>query len=238
MRNCFRAHIVCVASLYVVLPFLLACRSHTASGRPEPAAPPDLNGVWSAPFTPDISKPLGHQPSFTTYGAERFKKEDEIDDPLTQCLPIGPARGIQAGLMPFQIVQTASVLAILFENQRTFRIINIDGRNHPKDVDPTWFGDSVGKWEGDTLVVDTVGLNDRTWLDTAGHEHSDQLHLTERFQKIDNNSIKWTVTFEDPKFFTEPWSVTLPIARQNTNIMSYSCEENEKDRAHLRRAKK
>lgn len=140
--------------------------------------------------------------------------------------------------MPFQIVQTPAVFTILFENQHTFRIIHTDGRSHTKEVDPTWFGDSIGKWDGDTLVVDTVGLDDRTWLDTAGHEHSDQLHLVERFQKVDNNNIKWTVTFEDPKFFTEPWSVTLPIARQNTEIMSYSCEENEKDRAHLRRTKK
>jgi len=238
MKKYIRAPVVCAAAMYFLLPFLFACRSRTASVSSQPAAPPDFNGVWSAPFTPDISKPLGHQPPFTPYGAERFEKEDEIDDPLTQCLPIGPARGIQAGIMPFQIVQTPSVFAILFENQHTFRIINTDGRSHPKDADPTWFGDSIGKWEGDTLVVDTIGLNERTWLDTAGHEHSDQLHLTERFQKIDENSIKWTVTFEDSKFFTEPWSVTLPIARQNTNIMSYSCEENEKDRAHLRRAKK
>src|SRR5258708_6139715 len=238
MRNRFSASMICPFSVYLVLPFLIACSSHAPAGNPQPPAPPDFNGVWSAPFTPDISKVLGHQPPFTPYAAERFKKEDEIDDPLTQCLPIGPARGIQAGLMPFQIVQTPSVLAILFENQHTFRLIFTDGRSHPKDVDPTWFGDSIGKWEGDTLVVDTIGLNDRTWLDTAGHEHSDQLHLVEKFQKIDSNTIKWTVTFEDPKFYTEPWSITLPIARQNTEIMSYSCEENEKDRAHLRRTKK
>jgi hypothetical protein len=229
---------ICPFSVCLVLPFLIACAGHAPAGSPQPLTPPDFNGVWSAPFTPDISKVLGHQPPFTPYAAERFKKEDEIDDPLTQCLPIGPARGIQAGLMPFQIVQTPSVLAILFENQHTFRLIFTDGRSHPKDVDPTWFGDSIGKWEGDTLVVDTIGLNDRTWLDTAGHEHSDQLHLVEKFQKTDNNKIKWTVTFEDPKFYTEPWSITLPVARQNTEIMSYSCEENEKDRAHLRRAKK
>jgi hypothetical protein len=140
--------------------------------------------------------------------------------------------------MPFQIVQTRSVFAILFENQRVFRIIYTDGRSHPKDVDPTWFGDSVGIYKGDTLVVDTVGLNDRTWLDTAGHEHSDQLHIVEHFQKLDNNIIKWTATFEDPKFFTEPWSITLPITRQNTEIMSYSCEENEKDRAHIQHGAK
>jgi hypothetical protein len=238
MKNYFRAPIVCAASLLFVLPFVIACGSRGASGNPQAAAPMDFNGVWSAPFTPDISKALGHQPPFTPYGAARFAKEDEFDDPLTKCLPIGPARGIQAGIMPFQIVQTPSVLTILFENQHTFRIIHTDGRSHPKDVDATWFGDSIGKWDGDTLVVDTVGLDDRTWLDTAGHEHSDQLHLAERFQKVDNNNIKWTVTFEDPKFYTEPWSITLPIARQNTEIMSYSCEENEKDRVHLRRTKK
>lgn len=238
MRNGFRASTIFAAALLLALPFLIACGSHAAPANVSSAGPPDLNGVWSAPFTPDISKVLGHQPPFTEYGAARFAKEDEIDDPLTKCLPIGPARGIQAGIMPFQIVQTPAVFTILFENQHTFRIIHTDGRSHPKDLDPTWFGDSIGKWDGDTLVVDTVGLDDRTWLDTAGHEHSDQLHLVERFQRVDGNTIKWTVTFEDPKYFTEPWSVTLPITRQNTEIMSYSCEENEKDRAHLRRAKK
>jgi hypothetical protein len=220
-----------IASL--VFPMLATPTRQSPTGNAASGKSPDLNGVWSAPFTPDISKPIGHQPPFTPYGAERFKNVDEADDPLTQCLPIGPARGIQAGIMPFQVVQTPSVLAILFENQRIFRIIYTDGRSHPKDVDPTWFGDSIGTYEGDTLIVDTVGLNDRTWLDTAGHEHSDQLHIVERFQKLDNNNIKWTVTFEDPKFFIEPWSVTLPITRQNTEIMSYSCEENEKDRAHI-----
>ena len=122
---------------------------------------------------------------------------------------------------------------MLFENQGIFRIIYTDRRSHPKDLEATWFGDSIGTYEGDTLIVDTIGLNDRTWLDTAGHEHSDQLHIVERFQKLDNNNIKWTVTFDDPKFFIEQWSVTLPITRQNTEIMSYSCEENEKDRVHI-----
>jgi len=238
MSNLFSSTFFRAACTLAIFPFLCACGSHAATESAEATAPPDLNGVWSAPFTPDLSKALGHQPPFTEYGAARFAKEDEIDDPLTKCLPIGPARGIQAGIMPFQIVQTPAVFTILFENQHTFRIIHTDGRSHPKDLDPTWFGDSVGHWEGDTLVVDTVGVDDRTWLDTAGHEHSDQLHLVERFQKMDTNNIKWTVTFEDPKFFTGPWSVTLPIARQNTEIMSYSCEENEKDRVHLRRAKK
>jgi hypothetical protein len=241
MRSCLPDLVVSIAltviaSLFSPLLATPVAQSATAVSQSETI--PDLNGVWSAPFTPDISKPLGHQPPFTSYAADRFKKVDEADDPLTQCLPIGPARGIQAGIMPFQIVQTRSVLAILFENQRVFRIIYTDGRSHPKDVDPTWFGDSIGIYKGDTLAVDTVGLNDRTWLDTAGHEHSDQLHIVERFQKLDNNTIKWTATFEDPKFFTESWSITLPVTRQNTEIMSYSCEENEKDRAHIQHGAK
>src|SRR3979490_1942581 len=126
MRNHFRASTICAIVVYLGLPFLIACAGHTTSGSPPPATPPDINGVWSAPFTPDISKTLGHQPPFTPYAAERFKKEDEIDDPLTQCSPLGPARGIQAGIMPFQIVQTPAVTAILFENQHTFRIIHTD----------------------------------------------------------------------------------------------------------------
>ncbi len=237
MRIHYRA-VILIATAFVGGLLLGGCAGSASSDVSKSTSTPDLNGIWSAPFTPDISKPLGHQPPFTQYAAKRFKEEDEYDDPLTQCLPIGPARGIQAGLMPFQLVQTPSVVAILFENQRTFRIIHTDGRSHAADLEPTWFGDSIGRWDGDTLVVDTVGLTDRTWLDTAGHEHSDQLHLIERFQKIDKDNIKWTVTFEDPKFFTQPWSITLPIKRQNTEIMSYSCEENEKDRAHLRRTKK
>jgi len=198
---------------------------------------PDFNGVWQAPYTPDLTKALGHDLPYTQYGAQQFKSVVHADDPASYCLPVGPARGIQAP-MPFQIMQTAGLVAILFEYQRTYRLIYTDGRKHPDDLDPFhWFGDSTGKWQGDTLVVDTVGIGDRTWLDTAGHQHSDQLHLTERFQKVDPNNIKWSATFEDPKMYKEPFTVSLPLKRQSTVIMMYSCEENEKDRGHLDGAK-
>ena len=193
---------------------------------------PDLSGVWQAPYTPNLARPLGRELPVNAAGAAAFKvnqDQHEAGDPSSYCLPVGPARGIQAP-MPFQIVQTPGLVAILFEYQRTFRLIYTDGRDHPKDWDPEWFGTSIGKWEGDTLVVDTKNINERTWLDTAGHVHSDQLHLVERFQKTDPDNIKWTVTFEDPKFYSDPFSVTLNMKKQNTAIMSYSCEENEKDR--------
>ena len=197
-----------------------------------PNTTPDLSGVWQAPYTPNLAKPLGHELPMTALGAQRFKANQnrhEADDPSSFCLPVGPARGIQAP-MPFQIVQNTGLTVILFEYQRTFRLIYTDGRPHPKDMDPEWFGHSIGKWEGDTLAVDTVGIEPRTWLDTAGHEHSNQLHIVERFQKTDPGNLKWTVTWEDPKMYTEPFSISLDLKRQNTEIMSYSCEENEKDR--------
>src|SRR5579871_2382285 len=106
-----RFSILLVACLSPVLLLGAGCSGRTSSSSAQAAAP-DFNGVWSAPFTPDLSKALGHQPPFTAYGAARFAKEDEIDDPLTKCLPIGPARGIQAGIMPFQVVQTPAVFTI------------------------------------------------------------------------------------------------------------------------------
>jgi hypothetical protein len=203
---------------------VVAAQSFAAKPEKSPASTPipDMSGIWQGPYTPDLTKPLGHDLPYTL-----------ANDPASYCLPVGPARGIQAP-MPFQIVQTAGLAVILFEYQHTYRLIYTDGRAHPADLDPfRWFGDSIGHYEGDTLVVDTVGIGDRTWLDTAGHQHSDQLHLVERFQKLDANNMKWSVTFEDPKMYKEPFTVTLPLQKQNTVIMMYSCEENEKDRSHL-----
>src|SRR5215471_14614378 len=197
---------------------------------------PDLNGVWQGPYTPDLSRalPTGETIPFTSYGAERFQKVDPATNPDGFCLPVGPARGFQSPA-PFQLVQNDSVIAVLFENQRIFRIIYIDGTKHPDDIAeyPEWMGHSVGHWEGRKLVVDTVGINERTWLDTAGHEHSDKLHLIETFEKTGPDNMRYTVTFEDPVFFTKPWTSNREFKRQNTRIMSYSCEENEKDRIHL-----
>ena len=201
-------------------------------------AHPDFNGVWQGPYTPDLSRALaaGETIPFTAYGAERFQKVDPADNPDGLCLPVGPARGFQSPA-PFQIVQNENVIAILFENQRIFRIVYLDDKKHPEDIAdyPEWMGHSIGHWEGDKLVIDTAGINERSWLDTQGHEHSDKLHLTETFQKTSPDNIHYTVTFEDSVFFTRPWTSSRDFKRQNTRIMSYSCEENEKDQIHLQR---
>ena len=197
---------------------------------------PDLNGVWQGPYTPDLSRALapGETIPFTPFGAERFKKVDPANNPDGFCLPVGPARAFQSPA-PFQLVQNDNTIAVLFENQRIFRIIYVDGTKHPEDIDeyPEWMGHSVGRWEGNKLVVDTVGINERSWLDTQGHEHSGKLHLTETFEKTGPDVIHYTVKFEDPVFFSKPWTSVRDFKRQNTRIMSYSCEENEKDRIHL-----
>lgn len=197
---------------------------------------PDLNGVWQGPYTPDLSRTLGRDETIplTPYGADRYKKVDPANNPDGFCLPVGPARGFQSPA-PFQLVQNENTIAVLFENQRIFRIIYVDGTKHPDDITeyPEWMGHSVGHWEGNRLIVDTIGINERSWLDTQGHEHSDKLHLVETFEKTSTDNIHYTVTFEDAVFFTKPWTSPREFKRQNTRIMSYSCEENEKDRIHL-----
>jgi hypothetical protein len=222
-----------LAGLILLIP---ACAFAQAATKP-----PDLNGFWTNQYTPNLATALGHEPPYTPYGLERWTNVDTKDDPTGQCLPVGPSRAFTAP-MPFQIVQSPKLIAFLFEYQTIYRMVYMDGRPHPQDIldYPEFMGHSTGRWEGDTLVIDTVGINERSWLDTAGHEHSEVLHLTERMQKIDDNHIQWTVTYDDPVFFTEPWSITRTFTRgkETDRIMAYSCEENNKDVEHLRSNKK
>lgn len=219
---------------YATLTIVFTAAAALAADVPKPR---DFSGIWQAPYTPDLSRALGKPLPLTPFGAEQFAKVELADDPTSFCLPFGPTRGIQAPL-PMQFVQTADTLVILFEYQRTFRLIYLDGRPPPKDFEPEWFGHSIGKWAGNTLVVDTIGIDERTWVDTAGHEHSDQFHLIERFEKTGADEIRWTATYADPVYFSEPFTLVLPIKRQNTVMMSYSCEENNRDRIHLDASKK
>ena len=204
------------------------------------SGPADLNGLWQGPYTPNLAAAYGKELPFTPHGAEKWAKVDTANDPTGFCLPVGPARGIQAPF-PFQIVHTGAMVAVLFEYQRTYRMIYTDGRKPPDDIHdyPEWMGFSTGRWDGDTLVVDTIAIDDRTWLDTAGHQHSDKLRLTERFRKISDTTIEWSVTFDDPVFFTQPWTVTRPLTRGKPadRVMSYSCNENNKDIPHLKPTK-
>lgn len=219
-----------------LLALVLACSRPLQNPAPS-EDPRDLGGVWQAMGSADISMHLlpGEEISFTPYGAQRYKTIDHMQDPSNQCHPLGFFRGMQTAFAPFQIVQSPEVTMIGMEFVSDFRLIYVDGRKHPDDIYdyPGWMGHSIGRWEGDTLVVDSIGFNDRTWLDTPGLEHSEKLHSIERFQKIDPDTIEWTVTIEDPVFFTKPFTYAREFKRQDTRIMSYSCTENEKDYAHM-----
>ena len=230
-----RAFLSFTALLIAVAVVAPASADQTPAAAPA-STPADFNGFWQGPYTPNLAVAFGKELPFTPHGADKWAKVDTATDPTGFCLPVGPGRAIQAPF-PFQIVQTPEMLAILFEYQRTFRMIYLDGRKPPEDIHeyPEWMGFSTGRWDGDTLVVDTVAIDDRTWLDTAGHQHSDKLRLTERFRKVSDSTIEWSITFDDPVFFKEPWTVTRPLTRgkPTDRVMSYSCNENNKDVPHL-----
>jgi len=207
-------------------------------GDPQPQAEhPDLTGVWSGGSMGDISKLLlpGEELVFTPLAAERYKNVDHSKDPNTLCLPPGPSRMV-ARAHPTMIMQRPDVVAVMSESEHIFRLIYTDGRDHPPDAKdyPAWYGYSIGKWEKDTLVVDTISINDRTWLDSAGHEHSDKLHLTERFRLADPNTLEYIVTYSDPVFFAKPFTTKKILRRQiGDYIYDHSCLENEKDLDNL-----
>jgi hypothetical protein len=184
---------------------------------------PDLSGPWAVTggmpsFDPD--DPRGANPEnlpMTPWGLERLKDArppfgahatfDNVTDPVQKyCDPPGVTR-LYLYPWDFSIVQTPNVVYILYEFMGFWRPVALN-RVHPKDPDSTWMGDSIGRYEGDTLVVDTVGFNDKTWIDQVGHPHSDQLHLIERFRRLDHDTLELTLTFDDPKAYTKPFTAT------------------------------
>ena len=201
----------------------------TADGKP------DLSGVWGyGGITSDIARDydVGELPM--TPLADKLFKERQAnlgkDDPEARCLPTGVPR---RDPYPTKIIQEKNLVVILFEgNIHSYRQIFLD-RGHPKDLAPTWYGDSVGHWEGDQLVVDTIGSNGKLWLDMAGHPASDQLHVIERYSRPDFGHLKLEVTIEDPVMYTRPWKMSYITPMQEGDIIEYICQENEKDSYHL-----
>ena len=134
---------------------------------------------------------------------------------------------------PFKIVQTPNLTLVLYEIFVNYRQIHTDGRSLPVERHPAWFGYSVGRWEQDTFVVETVGINDRTWLDDSGYPHSDVLKITERMQRLDFGRMEIEFTFDDPKAYTKPWTVKVPFELMpDTELLEYVCE-NERDAKHM-----
>ncbi len=177
----------------------------------------DISGTWDA-FAAGI-QPTGvksHSP-FTEWGekmANAYKPGDGprkvplalINDPLDGCDPAGFPRDLFFELRPFKVVQTPEQVLMLYEYQRVWRAIWTDGRELPKDPESRWYGYSVGHWQDDyTFVVDTIGLDERTWLDNAGDPHSADMRVQETYHRVDQNTMELTVKIDDPKAYKEPW---------------------------------
>jgi hypothetical protein len=200
----------------------------------KPNGKPDFGGVWQSPRMADVTKDSAcckGVPAlpYTAWGKQQWDNYDAAkEDYAGACLPFGLLRSV-GGPHPIQIIQDDKYIAMLYEQNSWFHVTPIDGRPHRTDLDPTWFGDSVGHWEGDTLVIDTNGFNGHTKIDTIGHPVSDQLHTIERFTRTDLGHIAYTITIDDPKTYTKPWdSVRTWTLRPEWEIQEYSCEENNK----------
>jgi hypothetical protein len=197
----------------------------------------DLSGVWmgSGSNSGDITKGLkpGEQVVMLPAAEALMKTRKSQDDPEANCLPTGVPRGAP---YPWRIVQTPTHYFMLFEgNIHSFRQIFMDGRKHPDDPDPTWYGHSTGKWDKDTFVIDTVGFNDKFWFDYLGHPHTERLHTIERYTRADLGNMTIEVTIDDPGAYTKPFT-TVGRARlqpPGDELLEYVCQENNIDLVHV-----
>jgi len=224
-------------------PNLMAPAPRTADGKP------DFSGVWEnegfGPQGSEGSGPMpktaffdlsfglnGASPPYQPWAAELYaKRKADLakDNPDARCLPIGPLQ-MMAHPLPKKILQLPGLLVILHERNMEFRQIYTDGRPLPVDPNPAWYGYSSGTWDGDTLVVQTIGTRDGLWADFFGSPLTDQAKMTERFRRLNFGTLDVRATIDDPKAYTKPWTVTLTQhLALDSDLLEYACLENEKD---------
>jgi hypothetical protein len=247
-----------VKAALVLLPSLLQAQFNdsgpqVAKGLPPPRMAdghPDFTGVYHAPGYGPGDPPIRNAETIARNIARDLKPEDvpllpsaaalmkqrndtnSKDDPEGLCLPMGTPR---KDPYPWKIIQTPQLFLILYEgNVHSYRQVFLDGRPHDPNVEDTWWGDSIGKWDGETLVVDTVGLNDKAWLDLIGHPRSEKAHIIERFTRAELGRINIEITIDDPGSYSKPWKV-LESAQlaPGWELQEYICNENNRDAAHL-----
>jgi len=227
----------------------------TPDGKPNLSAPapkmpdgkPDLSGVWRAEnpgLFLNLSK--GVEGGVIPYRPEslnlvKARGEDNSaarrHEPSTNCLPRGPAMPLTWGEGPRKIVQTPRLLVLLIEYNISQHQIFLDGRPLPTDPQPAWDGYSVGKWEGDTLVVETTGFKDGQWLDAGGDPMTDAAKIFERFRRPDFGHLQIELTVDDPKAYTKPWTTRInEVLLADTDLLEFVCKENEQDLKHIEAA--
>ena len=191
-----------------------------------PNGKPDFSGIWNGSEDPHREKPSA-LPWALALQKERFEN-DFKDSPSGFCLA---GETFPSSPFLYKFVQTPSLVVQLAEDEPAFRQIFLDGRGHPKSFDPTWKGHSIGRWEGDTLVVDTIGFNNRSWL-TDGLPHTEKLHVIERYRRPDLAHLEIDVTIEDPETFTNPWKLHMSWElAPGEELIEYLCAENNQYRS-------
>jgi hypothetical protein len=207
---------------------------------PAPRLPngrPDFSGVWDHQYVPDMTATNQRNPAmqkgpkelpFSPAGLDNMKNYDPVRDGdyTGMCMPYGLMRSMNAPY-PIQILQNDKYIAFLFEVSTWFHVVPFKDE-HPQEIDATWFGNSIAKWDGDTLIVDTIGFNGFTRLDTVGRPHSDKLHLKQTFRHVDAGHVAYAVTVDDPVYYTQPWTNERIMTLSNGQLLEYSCEENNK----------
>jgi hypothetical protein len=246
VRNCWNSRALTLAAISILS--LAICSAISAQQDATPAqataATPDLSGIWSrlrdgaiARGYEDYVLDFGKTDSpMTPWAAAKYKitgakyhgddPSTVLSDPIFKCFPPGVPR-IYLFNFPVQIVQIPGQVLMLFEFDHFVRHIYTDGRPHDSEQGPLWMGDSTGKWEGDTLVIDTTNFNDKTFIDRVGRPHSAALHLVERIRRIDQHSLEIDFTVDDPKAYTKPWGTKLIFEQKpDWKIMEQVCEDN------------
>jgi hypothetical protein len=225
----------------ILLGSLLSGILAVSAGMGAQTAPktPDLSGIWTVQGRQQFGARGRNKPDsipMTPWAEAKYKAarppfgENETmyktNDPVQKyCDPAGLTR-LYNYPWEFTILQTPDTVYILFEFSRVWRSVAMN-RDHPKDPDLTWLGDSVGHYEGNTLVIDTVGFNDKTWLDNAGHPHSEALHVVERLRRADANTLELALTVDDPKAYTRPWTESLHFASSKSPMGETLCSVSE-----------
>jgi hypothetical protein len=224
-----------------ILQRLAQTKPEMGKGGPVPRladGKPDLSGPWEPnAIRENVSlAATGVQIPFRPEAKAIYDQRLDTlgkDDPEARCLPPGVPR-LTTTPYPFRFLQVPGLIVIIYEGgSQTFRQIFVDGRKHSKFAEDLWNGDSIGHWEDDTLVVETIGFNERTWIDAAGVPHSKDMKVTERIRLLDANNMEIVSTVDDPRMYASPWSFTTYPKRLKGEILEYICNENEVDTPHL-----
>jgi hypothetical protein len=254
LRSRFRRVALSAGIIVSVLSFHAQAQNGAVPRRAD--GKPDLSGVWMPPYVPDMTVNRGAgqrgyaeppfspddtpqvrqafaamgqraELPFTPWGLDDWSKYDAASGDYTgSCFPFGLMRSVNAPY-PLQIMQDDRHVALLFEINTWHHVIRF-ADSFPEHLEPTWYGHSIARWDGDTLVVQSRGFNGFTRLDTVGHPHSDQLQLTQTFTRLDGQRIAHTVTVVDPKTYTKPWTNERIFTLLDGPLLEYSCEENNK----------